>query len=87
MKDDRRPQRRARVREMAALLVSDLYKRTGSGEASAIWTSPLKCTVEYGYDQAAEGYQPAWCEVRGPDGRMRAFTADADAEWLDRNMP
>lgn len=87
LQDDRRPERRRKVREMAAVLDSDLYRRTGSGEASAIWTSPLKWIVEYGYDEAAEGYQAIWCEVRGPDGKVLARTEDADALWLDASIP
>lgn len=86
--DDRRQERRAKVRDMCRLLESDLYRRTGSGEASAIWTSPLDWVVEYGYDEAAEGYQAVWCEVRsGVDGKAHARTEDADTYWLDGAMP
>lgn len=90
--DDRRPERRRKVREIAGLLDSDLYKRVGGGEASAIWESPLKWVVEYGYDEAAEGYQPVWIEVRyegrnPPKNPVHARTEDGDADWLNGAMP
>lgn len=85
--DDQRPERRRKVRAIGTLLDSDLYQRTGSGEASAIWTSPLGWIVEYGYDESAEGYQPIWCEVRDPAGKVYARSEDAEVDWLEGAMP
>jgi hypothetical protein len=86
LKDDRRRERRAKVREMCRLLESDLYQRTGGQWGSAIWTSPLNLTCEYGYDEAAEGYQPVWCELRDSHGVVYARSEDADRYWLDGAM-
>lgn len=76
-------QRRDR-REMCALLRDDLYERSGSGECSAVWTSPLKWSVEYGC--MADG-ERTWARVLGPDGKVYAATTDADADWLHGAMP
>jgi hypothetical protein len=78
------PRQRRTRREICDVLRSDLYQRTGSGEASAIWTSPLKWQVEYGNNPDGE---TMWCEITGPDGALWRRSEDADANWLNAELP
>jgi hypothetical protein len=75
-------EQRSKVRRMSALLRDDLYERSG-GTTSAVWTSPLKWSVEYGH--MLDGR--VWARVLGPDGKVFSETADADEWWLNDAMP
>jgi hypothetical protein len=79
-------ERRAKVKEIAELLRSDLFKRVG-GVESAIWESPGGWKVTYTYDQEATGRQPIHVFVFDPTGKEYAQNADADVEWLDEVLP
>lgn len=80
-------ERRAKVREIAEVLRSDLYKRGKSfegedSETSATWWSPGELSVTYGYDDE----QRVWIRCRDSKGRVYAETTDGDAFWLDAEM-
>jgi hypothetical protein len=76
-------QQRRNVRMMVRLLSDDLYDRSGSGETSAIWTSPLHWSVEYGHMLNGS----TWARVLGPDGKIYAETTCADESWLQHALP
>jgi hypothetical protein len=75
-------EQRSRIGRMTALLRDDLYERSG-GTSSAVWTSPLKWSVEYGHMLDRR----TWARVLGPDGKVYSETTDADEYWLDGAMP
>ena len=81
-----RRKRRAKVREVCAVLRSDLYDRGKSFDGedpheSATWWSPGGLSVTYGYDE-----QRVWIRCRDSRGKVYAETPDGDASWLDLEM-
>lgn len=80
-------ERRARVRQIAEVLRSDLYERGKShkaedAETSATWWSPGELSVTYGYDDD----QRVWIRCRDFKGEVYAETSDGGAVWLDSEM-
>lgn len=72
------------IRDICDLLRSDLFKREGSGEASAIWRSPLGWAVEYGHN---DDRQTIWATIYKPDGTQYASNDLATVYWLEETLP
>lgn len=77
-----RPQRRL-LREIAAVLDADLYKRIGGAGSEqrpddpcfATWVSPLKWIVDYGRNDDGE---TMWARCYGPDGKVFGSCMEID---------
>ncbi len=83
-------ERRLKVKEITALLRSDLYQRIPDPDPSmaderAVWRAPGGLLCICSYDAEAE-HQPVRCELVDSRGQAYASTEDADASWLDQEM-
>lgn len=68
------------LREIAGLLRSALYKRTG-GNAYAEWTNPLGMRVRYGY-----GENDLWLQVLDSAGHVYAESLHVTAGWAANHV-